>query len=690
VGSSLKILVVEDTESDFQLIERHLRQHGLDADCLRVATFEALSRALEVESIDLALVDYHIPGLEIRDSLAKIRSDAPGVPVILMSGSIGEEAAVELLKQGVWDFVLKDRLARLVPAIQRSLREVAEQGARRQAEEQMRLAAVAFENTLEGIMVADASHRIISVNRAFTQITGHSPEQVLGRDVSVLGADGEDSGFYGKMWAWLAEHGHWHGEVWNRRQDGRTYPAWFNIAAVRSATSAVTHFVGVLTDISERKASQARIEHMAQHDPLTDLPNRALLADRMQQAIAYAQRSERRVAVLFVDLDHFKNINDSLGHSVGDRVLIEVSRRIVDSVRASDTVARLSGDEFVVVLPEAGGIEGVVRVVAGISRVIADPIQCDGHRIGLSASIGVSLFPKDGRDASTLLTNADHAMYHAKGAGRSTYRFFSPEMDAKARERFRIEADLREALSKRQLRVFYQPQVDSHTSKVCGFEALLRWAHPERGLLSPGGFLSVAEETGLIVPIGEWVLKQACLQCSRWRARGFDGSVAVNLSARQFGQENLLQTVKQALQGAKLPGNFLELELTESLLVEPTEATMKLLHDLRESGVRIAVDDFGIGYSSLSYLKRYPINTLKIAQPFVEEISAQSEDRAIVQAIVTLARAMSLRTVAEGVEQVSQVDALRDIGADLLQGYYFGRAVPASELQWITESDHAA
>jgi len=302
----------------------------------------------------------------------------------------------------------------------------------------------------------------------------------------------------------------------------------------------------------------------------------------------------------------------------------------------------------------------------------------------------VSLFPKDGSEGSVLLTNADHAMYHAKAAGRSTYRFFSPEMDEKARERFRIESDLREALLGRQLRLFYQPQVDSHTSRVDGYEALLRWFHPERGLLSPGAFLSVAEETGLIVPIGEWVMKQACAQCSRWHAQGFHGSVAVNLSARQFGQENLLETVKESLQDANLQGNFLELELTESLLVEPTEATMKLLRDLRQLGVRIAVDDFGTGYSSLSYLKRYPITTLKIAQPFVEEIAVESEDRAIVQAIVTLARAMSLETVAEGVEQASQVQALRDIGADRLQGYHFGKAVPPSELRLVTESGQVA
>jgi diguanylate cyclase (GGDEF)-like protein/PAS domain S-box-containing protein len=690
VPDSLKILVVEDAEADFRLIERHLRRHGLDAECVRVASLDALSGALQRNRFDLALVDYHIPGLEIQASLGRIQADAPGLPVILLSGSIGEEAAVELLKQGVWDFVLKDRLARLVPAIQRSLREVAEQAARREAEEQMRLAAVAFENTLEGIMVADAAHLIISVNRAFTQITGHAPEQILGRDVSALGVDGQDCGFYARMWEWLAEHGNWHGEVWNRREDGGSYPAWFNIAAVRSSTSTVTHYVGVLTDISERKAAQARIEHMAQHDPLTDLPNRTLLADRMQQAIAHAQRSNRRVALLFVDLDHFKHVNDSLGHSIGDRVLIEVSRRLVDKVRASDTVARLSGDEFVILLPEAGGIEGVVRVVSGITNAIAEPIQLEGHRIRLSASIGVSLFPKDGSEASVLLTNADHAMYHAKAAGRSTYRFFSPEMDEKARERFRIESDLREALLGRQLRLFYQPQVDSHTSRVDSYEALLRWFHPERGLLSPGAFLNVAEETGLIVPIGEWVLKQACAQCSRWHAQGFHGSVAVNLSARQFGQENLLETVKESLQDANLQGNFLELELTESLLVEPTEATMKLLRDLRQLGVRIAVDDFGTGYSSLSYLKRYPITTLKIAQPFVEEIAVESEARAIVQAIVTLARAMRLETVAEGVEQDAQVQALRDIGADRLQGYHFGKAVPPSELRLVTESGQVA
>ncbi|HEX4597814.1 MAG TPA: diguanylate cyclase, partial [Burkholderiaceae bacterium] len=534
MGDRLKILVVEDTDADFRLITRHLRQDGLQADCVRVSSSDELAGALARDHVDLALVDYHVPGLEIQDSLARIHTGAPGLPVILMSGSIGEEAAVELLKQGVWDFVLKDRLARLVPAIQRSLREVAQQKAQREAEEQMRLAAVAFENTLEGILVTDADHRIISVNKAFTQITGHAAADILGRELSMLAADDQDGSFYARMRSWLVAHGNWHGEVLNRRQGGQNYAAWFNIAAVRASDGRITHYVGVLTDISERKAAQARIEHMAQHDPLTDLPNRMLLADRMQQAIGQAQRSHRHLAVVFVDLDHFKHINDSLGHAIGDRVLIEISRRIVNNVRSSDTVARLSGDEFVVLLPEVSGIEGVVRVVSGITEAIADPIQIGGNRIRMTASIGVSLYPKDGHDASALLINADHAMYHAKAAGRSTYRFFSPEMDAKARERFRIEADLRDALTQQQLRLFYQPQVDSHTARVGSYEALLRWVHPERGLLSPGAFLNVAEETGLIVPVGEWVLRQACEQCSRWHAQGFRGSVAVNLSARQF------------------------------------------------------------------------------------------------------------------------------------------------------------
>jgi diguanylate cyclase (GGDEF)-like protein/PAS domain S-box-containing protein len=689
VSHPLKILFLADAESDFRLITHHLEQRGLRAECIRVASAEGLATVLSQERIDLALVDYRVPGPEVQDCLARIRTDTPELPVILMSGSIGEEATVELLKQGVSDFVLKDSFARLVPAIERSLRDAAQRNVRREAEEQMRLAAVAFENTLEGIIVADAEHRIISVNRAFTQITGYMPAQVMGRDLSVLGASDQDGSFHGTMLACLAAHGKWHGEVLNRRCDGQNYPGWFNIVAVRDSDDRVTHYVGVLTDISERKAAQARIERMAHHDPLTDLPNRVLLLDRMRKAIAQAQRSNRPMAVLFVDLDHFKQVNDLLGHLIGDRVLIEVSRRLVGNVRAGDTVARLSGDEFVVLLPEAPGIEAVVRVVAGITDALAKPIRCEGQTIRLSASIGISLFPKDGREASGLLTRADHAMYEAKAAGRSTYRFFSPAMNAKAQERFRIQAALREALPRGQLRLFYQPQVDSRTVRVSAYEALLRWTYPQRGLLCPSAFLNVAEETGLIVPIGQWALKQACLQCSQWHAQGFRGSVALSLSARQFAQENLLESVTESLQAARLPGNFLELQLTQSLLVEPTEATMKLLRDLRQLGVRIAVAGFGTGYSSLGYLKRCPITTLKIAQPFVEDIEVESENRAIVQVMVTLARAMSLRTVAEGVEHGSQAKALREIGADLLQGEYFGQAAAAPELQRITESDQA-
>jgi diguanylate cyclase (GGDEF)-like protein/PAS domain S-box-containing protein len=690
VAAALRVLVIEDRESDFRLIERHLRQHRLPAECVRVAGLDELVDMLVRGSVDVVLTDYHVPGLELKDSLAQVQALSPGLPVILVSGQIGEEAAVELLKQGVWDVVLKDRLARLVPAIERGLHEVCQQTSRRFAEEQMRLAAVAFENTLEGIMVADADHRIMSVNRAFSEITGHATSQIVGKDLSVLGADRHDGGAYGRMWACLHANGSWNGEVWNRRCDGDTYPAWFNMVSVRDQNGKITHYVGVLTDISERKAAQARIEHLAHHDALTDLPNRSLLADRMQQAIAQAQRGERPVAVLFVDIDHFKHINDSLGHAIGDRVLVEVSRRIVSNVRSSDTVARLSGDEFVVLLPEAGGVEGVVRVVAGISAAIADLLQIEGHRLRMSASIGVSLFPKDGREAATLLTNADLAMYHAKSAGRSTYRFFSPEMDVQARERFRIDSDLRDALARREFSVYYQPQVESRTSLVTGYEALVRWHHPERGLLSPDAFLRVAEETGLIVSIGDWVLRQACAQCVSWRKRGYRGSISVNLSARQFGQDNLLERVKECLHDSGLPGNSLVLELTESLLVEPTAASMKLLHDLRGLGVQIAVDDFGQGYSSLSYLKRYPITSLKIAQSFVDEIVSESEDRAIVQAVVTLASAMRLQTVAEGVEHDAQAYVLRDMGVDALQGYYFGRAMPASEVKLMCDLTSAA
>jgi len=551
---------------------------------------------------------------------------------------------------------------------------------RRKAQENLELAAAAFVNMTEGVMVTDTHNRIISVNPAFTAITGYSEAEALGRDPRFLSADRHDRVFWQNMWDAVTRRGSWRGEIWNRRKGGDVYPEWLTISVIRDADGRISRHVGVFSDITEQKSAQERIQHLAHHDALTGLPNRALLIDRLNQALHKAGRSTQQVAVLFLDLDHFKTINDSLGHPVGDGLLCEVADRLRTCVRASDTVARLGGDEFVVVLSELEGLEATARVVAHLTDAIARPMTIEGHLLQVTPSIGVSLFPRDGRDVSSLLKNADNAMYHAKSAGRATYRFFSEEMDARAHERFRIEADLRRALVNDEFVLHYQTQVDALTGRVTGVEALIRWQHPDRGLLSPATFLPVAEDSGLIVPLGDWILKTACQQARAWKDAGHRVRVAVNLSAKQFNQGGLLESVARVLGDLEMPPQCLELELTESLLVEPTEQTLAVLVGLNTMGVRLSVDDFGTGYSSLSYLKRFPLNQIKVDKSFVQGLTVDSSDRAIVEAVVALARALGLATIAEGVETATQADILRQIGCDTLQGYFFCRPAPAADI----------
>ncbi len=809
-----RILVVEDSEGDYLLIQRHLRKYGLPTVCQRVDTLDALQTALLHDHWDIVLSDYSIPGLSFRESLACIQQREPHPPIILVSGSIGEETAVELLKQGVWDFVLKDRLARLVPAIERSLREAADQAARRQAEERikrsednlkraqavaqmgswqvdlmtgsvecseealrilgvpavqplswkdllqrvhrddratvdaawsaslqgapydiehrivtnhgkvvwahtkaevryrpdgvpvatigtiqditrrketeerLKLSSAAFENIAEAVMVTDRNRRIVSVNRAFGDITGYTAEHVLGSSPSMLCVHAHQGAIWKTMWRSLRRHGTWQGELSLQRRSSEVYPAWLKMSVVQDPMVGVTHFVGVFSDVSEQKKAQARIRHLAHHDPLTGLANRNLLADRLHQAILQARRAGTQVAVVFLDLDGFKAINDSLGHPAGDRLLCDVARRLQQCLRESDTVSRLSGDEFIVVLSGMRSMDGVQRVVGSIRAAMTPLFEVRDHQLEITLSMGISIYPRDGQDVSTLLTNADNAMYAAKAAGRDTYRFFSAELDAQARERFQMEMDLRSALRLGEFHVYYQPKVESRSGCINGAEALLRWEHPQYGLLTPDAFLDVAEDTGLIVPIGEWVLRQACRQCRHWHDAGYPLSVAVNLSPRQIRLDGLIDMVSRVLDETGLDGRYLELELTERLLVEPTERTLTTLRALQSLGICIAVDDFGTGYSSLSYLKRLPINTLKIAKPFVDDVAVREDDRAIAEAVVALARAMRLATVAEGVENASQERVLREIGCDAIQGYFFSRAVPAPELLRLHETQH--
>lgn len=546
--------------------------------------------------------------------------------------------------------------------------------------ERMRLTSAVFDNTAEAIVVTDHRNRIVSVNRAYSDITGFEQQEVVGKDPKISRSGRHDQGFYQRLWRELNERGRWHGEIWNRRKNGELYPGWFNITISRDSNGKVANHIAVFSDISEHKQTEQRLYQLANHDALTGLPNRNLLLDRLSQALLTAERQQRLVAVMVLDLDRFKTINDSLGHGLGDALLREVAKRLQLAVRRADTVGRIGGDEFVLVMPDVIDADGVSRVARSIGEALAGGLPVDGQQLHVTLSMGIALYPQDGRDASQLLRNAENAMYHAKEDGRDTWRFFAADMDAIAQQRFAIEADLRAALADESLELYYQPQLDAASRQLVGAEALARWHHPQRGWLSPAMFLPVAEESGLIEALGRWALRTACRQAKEWLDGGKRWRVAVNLSARQFLRGHLVDEVRQALADSGLPGELLELEITESLLLRPHGDTVDQLHALRALGVQIAIDDFGTGYSSLSYLKRYPIQRLKIDKSFVDGIGEEGgDDLAIIRAIIGLAQALHLELTAEGVETATQAQVLTALGCHEMQGYHFAKPMAAVE-----------
>jgi len=552
--------------------------------------------------------------------------------------------------------------------------------AAREAQSQLRLAAQVFECSGEAILITDAGQRILTVNDAFTRITGYRADEIIGRTPKQLASGYHDAAFYQRMWQELGEKGRWQGEIWNRRKNGETYPEWLGISAVRDHAGRLTHYVAIFSDITEKKAIEARLEYLAHHDPLTGLPNRLLLRDRLEQALALAAREQLRVAVMFLDLDHFKDINDTLGHAIGDRLLQAVVDRLNGCVRETDTISRQGGDEFLIVLTGLHEGRTASAVAQKILQRMDEPFIIEGHTLSSSFSIGIALYPDDGDDFDTLLLKADTAMYHAKESGRDTYRFFTEQMNAYALERLELQNHLRLALERNELSLHYQPQIDLASGRVIGAEALLRWTSPVLGPVPPARFIPVAEDSGLIVPIGEWVLREACRQAEAWRQAGLPSLVvAVNLSALQFRRSDPVQLVGQILADSGLPAPCLELELTESLLVEDADDVLNTLERLKALGVRLAIDDFGTGYSSLSYLKRFPIDKLKIDQSFVRDIASDADDAAIVSVIIELGRILKLQTIAEGVENAAQLDFLTRQGCSNAQGYLFGRPMPADE-----------
>ncbi len=552
----------------------------------------------------------------------------------------------------------------------------------RRARQRIELLAKVFEHSGEAIMVTDHEHRIVEVNPAFVRQTGYTPGEIVGQLPARLNSALTTAADVEAMRQSVAATGMWRGELWDRTKDGRVYPKWLTVSVLRDADGQVTHHIANSIDVTEAKEAEDRIRHLAHHDTLTQLPNRVLLHGRLEQAMAAARRDTGQLAMLFIDMDRFKDINDTLGHPVGDGLLVEVGQRLRALVRDSDIVARLGGDEFVLVLTGTG--QDAARAAAAVAaKVLAElgrPYTVRGHELHSTPSIGMALFPADGEDADTLMKNADAAMYHAKAAGRNNAQFFTAAMNQATQDRLALEAGLRGAIERGELFLHYQPQLDLTSQRIVGLEALVRWRHPEMGLIPPLKFIPVAEDTGQIEAIGAWVLEEALRQVALWRAAGHAGlCMAVNLSAHQLRGDGFPEQVAQALHRHGLPGSALELEITESVAMRDPARTAALLRQLRHFGVALAIDDFGTGYSSLAYLKQLPLSCLKLDRSFVMDIENDANDAAICTATIQMAHSLGLGVVAEGVETATQLEFLRRLGCDTVQGYFIARPLSAPD-----------
>lgn len=576
---------------------------------------------------------------------------------------------------------LSGAMSSMARNIQRAHNELAEakNGAENVADS-LRIYANAFENSGEAILISDSRNRILNVNVAFTRQTGFSREEVVGLDPRMLSSGKTDKLTYQKMWKALANEGFWQGELWDRKKSGAIYPKWAAISAIRDDNDQVMFYIASFTDISERKAADAQIEHLAHHDILTGLLNRFSLEERLEQSLAISRRDNKQVAVFFIDLDRFKNINDSLGHHIGDQLLVMVANRLNKCVRDSDVVARIGGDEFVVALPGINDSSHAAVIAENVRQQISKPYKIDKYTLETSPSIGISIYPNDGNTADDLMRSADIAMYHAKEQGRNNYYFFTESMLVAAHERLQLEHELRIALDNGQLELYYQPQISARGNKVCAMEALIRWRHPVKGVILPGKFIPIAEETGVILELGKWVIEEACRQLVEWKNRGVrDLRMAINLSVKQLQSTTLADDIRSVLNKYQVERDEIELEITETAAMNEPEFAVEQLSLLRELGVGLAIDDFGTGYSSLAYLKRLPIQTLKLDQTFVRDIESDPNDAEISAATIALAHNLGLEVVAEGVETHAQRDFLVAHNCDYLQGYLFTEPLPGKE-----------
>jgi diguanylate cyclase (GGDEF)-like protein/PAS domain S-box-containing protein len=801
----LKVLFIEDSESEFEFLKRTLRRGGLNVSADRVTTKEELDRALSDQSWDLILSNANLSEISPQEALELLEKQQLDIPFILVSDHIGEEKVVSLLKAGANDFVNFNNLSRLTPAIERELKEarlrqeaeatkealhrsenryrqlvddspipilliqknhivylnessrqalaldkqanlinqpvsslftsesrellytrlnslenrvgqpfeatfrrtdgkemhvevlassVEHEGApatqlvftditqRKESEAKLQQAVQIIEHTMEGVVITDNDGLITSVNPAFCEITGYSEAEIIHQHLDTLKSERHPQEFSDEVWDKIRQSGSWRGEVWNQRKNGEVYPVWMTISSVRDEHDSILHYVAVFSDITSIKQSQSQLEHLAHHDSLTNLPNRLLFEDRLQHAISQSKRHNRQLAVLFLDLDRFKNINDTLGHAMGDELLKEVAKRLQQILRDGDTAARLGGDEFTVLVENLEDPSQAAVVASKIQESFKTPFQIAGRELHITTSIGISIYPEDGQTVADLTKNADAAMYQAKEQGRNNYRYYTSELTRTAFERLLLETELRSALNKDQLLLYYQPQISLKNGQMTGAEAVLRWHHPRLGIIPPARFIPLAEESGLIHEIGLWVLKEACEQTRYLYKQGlFQGRMAINLSVRQIMQTDLILRFEQIIADSDCPPDMLQLEVTEGVFMGQMQQSVPVLDVFKKLGVSIAIDDFGTGYSSLSYLKQLPIDKLKIDRSFIRDLPNDSDAIAITQAIIALGKNLGLHIVAEGVETLAQQALLQKMGCEEGQGYLYSPPVPANAFE---------